>query len=123
MRIEVSSISSSVSHRQSGQSVRSIGIVGAGLAGLTAAYELRKRGYSVSIFEASERPGGRTWAIHHVVKRHVMDGGAELIGSNHPLWLNYADAFRLGFSDIVEYDNCPILLGKARPAGRSAGEA
>jgi hypothetical protein len=91
---------------------RSIGIVGAGLAGLSAAYELRKRGYSVSIFEASERPGGRTWAIHHVVKGHVMDGGAELIGSNHPLWLNYADAFRLGFSDVVEYDNSPILLGK-----------
>src|ERR1700676_1048711 len=92
--------------------VRSIGIVGAGLAGLSAAYELRKRGYSVSIFEASERPGGRTWAIHHVVKGHVMDGGAELIGSNHPLWLNYADTFRLGFSDVVEYDNSPILLGK-----------
>jgi monoamine oxidase len=91
---------------------RSIGIIGAGLAGLSAAYELRKRGYSVSIFEASERPGGRTWARHHLVKRHVMDGGAELIGSNHPLWLNYADTFRLGFSDVKEYDNCPILLGK-----------
>ena len=91
---------------------RSVGIIGAGLAGLSAAYELRKRGYSVSIFEASERPGGRTWARHHLVKRHVMDGGAELIGSNHPLWLNYADTFRLGFSDVKEYDNCPILLGE-----------
>jgi len=39
---------------------KSIAVIGAGLAGLTAAYELRKRGYSVSLFEASERPGGRT---------------------------------------------------------------
>ncbi|MGQ9720708.1 MAG: FAD-dependent oxidoreductase [Candidatus Jordarchaeum sp.] len=35
-----------------------VAIVGAGPAGLTAAYDLLKRGYRVTIFEASEQPGG-----------------------------------------------------------------
>src|SRR5437879_6572448 len=79
---------------------KSIGIVGAGLAGLSAAYELSNRGYSIKIFEASDRIGGRTWSNHDLVRHHTMERGAELIGANHPLWLNYADAFHLGFSDV-----------------------
>src|SRR4051812_20402776 len=38
-------------------------ILGAGLAGLTAAYELGKAGYSCTVLEARERPGGRTWTV------------------------------------------------------------
>jgi monoamine oxidase len=47
--------------------VRSIGVVGAGLAGLSAAYELRRRGYDVRVLEASDRVGGRTWSDHNLV--------------------------------------------------------
>jgi monoamine oxidase len=95
-----------------GPPTRSIGIIGAGLAGLCAAYELSKRRYNITIFEASDRPGGRTFTDHDLAKPHAMDKGAELIGSNHPLWLNYADTFHLGFTDVKEYKNSPILLGK-----------
>jgi glutamate synthase (NADPH/NADH) small chain len=35
-----------------------VGVVGSGPAGLTAAFELRKRGHDVTIFEALHRPGG-----------------------------------------------------------------
>jgi len=91
---------------------RSIAVVGAGLAGLSAAYELRKRGYTVSIFEASDRAGGRTFTNHDLAKPHVMDRGAELIGSNHPLWVHYADTFHLGFSNVKDYKNSPVRLGK-----------
>jgi monoamine oxidase len=93
------------------QPIKSVAIIGAGLAGLSAAYELRKRRYSVTVFEASDRPGGRTVTVDGVVKRHHMDGGAELIGSNHPLWLFYADLFHLGFSDVLEYNKSPIVIG------------
>jgi len=93
---------------------RSVGVIGAGLAGLSAAYELRKRGYAVTILEAFNIPGGRTRTVHHLVKHHGMDGGAELIGSNHALWLWYARIFRLGFSEVLEYKNSPIMVGTTR---------
>src|SRR6476659_8657349 len=34
-------------------------ILGAGIGGLTAAYELMRAGYKVQVFELTERPGGR----------------------------------------------------------------
>lgn len=38
-------------------------ILGAGLAGLSAAYELSKKGYLITILEARNRVGGRCWSI------------------------------------------------------------
>ncbi|MDF2192630.1 flavin monoamine oxidase family protein [Paraflavitalea sp. CAU 1676] len=38
-------------------------ILGAGLAGLTAAYELQKLGYRCTILEARNRAGGRCWSV------------------------------------------------------------
>jgi monoamine oxidase len=38
-------------------------ILGAGIAGLTAAYELGKAGYDCIVLEARERPGGRAWTL------------------------------------------------------------
>src|SRR6188508_3046013 len=41
----------------------SVAILGAGIAGLTAAYELSKAGYEVRIIEAKARPGGRSYTV------------------------------------------------------------
>jgi len=38
-------------------------VLGAGLAGMTAAYELGKAGYKVRVLEYNGRPGGRTWTL------------------------------------------------------------
>lgn len=38
-------------------------ILGAGIAGLTAAYELHKAGYKVTVFEAKPRAGGRSFTV------------------------------------------------------------
>ncbi len=46
----------------SGRGVRVV-ILGAGIAGLAAAYELGKAGYDCVILEARDRPGGRSWTI------------------------------------------------------------
>lgn len=37
---------------------RKVAVVGAGPAGLTAAYYLRKRGHSITIYDSNEKPGG-----------------------------------------------------------------
>jgi monoamine oxidase len=46
----------------SGLGVRVI-VLGAGIAGMTAAYELSKAGYACTVLEARPRPGGRNWTI------------------------------------------------------------
>jgi monoamine oxidase len=41
----------------------SVLILGAGLAGMTAALELREAGYKVQVLEFNHRPGGRNWTL------------------------------------------------------------
>src|SRR5580698_5070270 len=41
----------------------SVIILGAGLAGMTAAIELERAGYRVSVLEYNSRPGGRNWSL------------------------------------------------------------
>jgi len=47
---------------RSGEGKR-VAILGAGLAGMTAAYELSRAGYRCTILEARRRAGGRTWTL------------------------------------------------------------
>src|SRR4029450_5118020 len=47
----------------SGRCAKRVIVVGAGLAGLCAAYELAALGHDVSILEAQERPGGRVQTL------------------------------------------------------------
>ena len=41
----------------------SVLVLGAGLAGLLAAWELRKAGYAVKVLEYNQRAGGRCWTL------------------------------------------------------------
>src|SRR3981189_1989263 len=41
----------------------SVLILGAGMAGMTAAYELRHAGSKVQVLEYNARPGGRNWSL------------------------------------------------------------
>ncbi|MGH9599549.1 MAG: flavin monoamine oxidase family protein [Terracidiphilus sp.] len=40
-----------------------VAILGAGIAGLVAAYEMKSLGYDCTVLEARERPGGRNWTV------------------------------------------------------------
>lgn len=71
-------------------------IIGAGIAGLVAAYELNRAGHDITILEARERLGGRV----HTLTSPFTDGqfaeaGASRIPSDHDLTLAYADHFDL----------------------------
>jgi monoamine oxidase len=49
-------------------------ILGGGIAGLVAAYELGKAGWSCTILEARHRPGGRNWSIRNGTEVDFVDG-------------------------------------------------
>ena len=51
-----------------------IAILGAGVAGLAAAYELRKAGYDCTVLEARDRVGGRNWTIRRGTTIAMTDG-------------------------------------------------
>ena len=40
-------------------------VIGAGMAGASAAHDLHRAGKSVLILEAGDRVGGRIWSDHH----------------------------------------------------------
>ncbi|MFC8716161.1 flavin monoamine oxidase family protein [Kitasatospora sp. NPDC057198] len=61
---------------------RSVVVVGAGPAGLTAAVELAERGVRVTVLEARERVGGRTRGIE-VAPGRWIDAGAAYLGDRH----------------------------------------
>lgn len=52
-----------------------VGVVGGGLAGLVAAYELARRGCTVALFECSDRLGGQVYTQYD--RGFVIDHGAE----------------------------------------------
>ena len=60
-------------------------IIGAGLAGLTCAYELRKAGYVAEIHDANpDRLGGRAWSDRDTFDAgQIAEHGGELIDQGH----------------------------------------
>jgi monoamine oxidase len=90
-------------------------VVGAGFAGLAAAYELSHAGADVTVVEARNRVGGRVVSFTDLVPGAAMEGGAELIGTNHAIWLDYAQRFKIRFVKITEEDaEAPIVLNGKR---------
>jgi monoamine oxidase len=59
---------------------KSVVVVGAGLAGLTAAVELQRQGATVTVLEGQDRVGGRVLTIRDgFVERQHAEAGAEFI--------------------------------------------
>jgi monoamine oxidase len=101
-------------HAAAGRAV----VIGAGFSGLAAAYELSKAGYDVTVVEARNRVGGRVISFSDLVPGKNVEGGGELIGSNHPAWVGYAKQFKLEFLDVSEEDlEFPIVLNGKRLSG------
>jgi monoamine oxidase len=71
-------------------------IIGAGISGLVAGYELSLAGHDITILEARDRIGGRVLTIRSpFLNNHYVEGGAARIKPSHNLTIDYANHFNL----------------------------
>src|SRR5215212_8150793 len=86
-------------------------VVGAGLAGLTAARELRRAGKSVVVLEADRRPGGRVWN-HPLGGGEASERGGTFVGPTQDHIIDLAKALGVGtFPTFNEGDNVAYIGG------------
>ncbi|SDD20804.1 monoamine oxidase [Sphingomonas sp. YR710] len=95
----------------------SVVVLGAGLAGMLAAYELSKAGYSVQVIEYQNRPGGRNYSLRggDVVKEvggaiqqvkfapgNYLNPGPWRIPYHHQALLHYCQEFGVALEPFVQ---------------------
>ena len=86
-------------------------IVGAGIAGLTAAYRLEQHGIPVRIIEAQPRVGGRMWSLRdRFADGQVVELGGELIDTGHTVIRSLAVELGIDLDDLSKDD--PSLTGE-----------
>ena len=66
----------------------SVLILGAGLAGMVAAYELRQAGYKVQVLEYNHRPGGRNWTLRGGDTYTELGGATQHCQFDRGLYIN-----------------------------------
>ena len=88
---------------RAGETLR-VAVIGGGFAGLAAASALQSLQAVVTLFEARQQLGGRVESTSGLLRGRILERGAELIGANHPLWLQLARDFGLGLSVLTEDD-------------------
>ncbi|ANI42207.1 FAD-dependent oxidoreductase [Mycolicibacterium vaccae] len=88
-------------------------VVGAGLAGLTAAVELTAAGADVVVLEARDRVGGRMHGVP-VAEGVVGDGGAAYLGEQHTELLRLIDRYSLNLASTAMAGESTFLIGDQR---------
>ncbi len=112
---------------------KSVAILGAGIAGLVAAYELQKAGFACTVLEARSRPGGRNWSIRDGAKVEFTDGsvqqcswlnggylnaGPGRIPSLHSHLLNYCRDLGVPLEVEVNVSRCARMQSSALNSGK-----
>ncbi len=94
-------------------------VLGAGLAGLYAAYLLRDASYSVCLVEARARVGGRVCTWREGLSGQHAELGPEFIDSNHTRVLGLAKHFDLRVSTRPSFWGASTMPSPSRAAQRA----
>src|SRR3954468_19731600 len=86
----------------------SVLVLGAGLAGMTAALELRNAGYRVQVLEFNSRPGGRNWTVRGGDRFTELGGATQTCGFEEGLYLN-PGPWRIPYHHRALLDYCRRL--------------
>jgi monoamine oxidase len=95
---------------------RRVIVVGAGMAGLVAAYELQRAGHEPIVLEAQQRVGGRVCTLREPFTHGLYaEAGAMRIPRSHELTMAYLDRFAIPTADFtMDNPNGWIYLHGAR---------
>jgi monoamine oxidase len=86
-----------------GRGAAKVAVLGGGIAGLTAAYELGKAGYDVTILEAQERVGGRNRTLRGGDKLTELGGATQNIGFSKGQYMNAGPARIAQWMTTMDY--------------------
>ena len=86
----------------------SVLILGAGLAGMVVAYELRKAGYKLQILEYNDRAGGRSWTIRGGDAYTELGGFTQKCAFDRGLYFN-PGPWRIPYHHRAILDYCKRL--------------
>ena len=94
-----------------GRPSKKILIAGAGLAGLSAAYELVQSGHQVTVVDARDRPGGRVLTLRDTfADGQYAEAGAETFGETHNFVQHYVQALNLKTIPAWNYGKLASLI-------------
>ncbi len=83
------------------QAPKRVIIIGAGMAGLVAAFELARQGHEPIVLEAQNRVGGRVYTLRTFAPGLYGEAGAMRIPAVHDLTLRYCELFGLELRPFV----------------------
>src|SRR5271163_2020239 len=92
----------------------SVLVLGAGLAGMTAALELRNAGYKVQVLEFNRRPGGRNWTLRGGDTFTELGGAAQTCEFEQGLYFN-PGPWRIPYHHRAVLDYCKRLNVEIQP--------
>lgn len=93
---------------------RRVLVLGAGLAGMTAALELRAAGYEVQVLEYREKAGGRCWTLRGGDTYTDINGDTQTVNFENGGYLN-PGPWRIPYNHHAVLDYCKRLGVKLEP--------